>query len=180
MQVVGLSTLLDSVDKGLTSLIDLQQLLYTFESSANEDVQNFLHKSAITSEKQRFVRTFLVVDNNDVVGYFSLCLKSFHFDSGVTKTKRGELTRDRNADQFATILIAQLGRSDKYRGKVPGKEILQRALINCNILANSVGRIYAAIVEYDNILSLHSFYTNAGFKVLQTNPNKKVMASIKL
>lgn len=181
MQIISLSWFIQNVENGKASEASLKALLNTFTCSANLDVQSFLHEKAIESENRRSVRTYLVVDNNEIVGYFSLRIETFDFHINVSKTLRRTIAGNKNAERFSTILIAQLGRSDKYRHQVPGRDVLHRALNNCIRLTSEIGGVYSAVVEYDNVDFLHSFYMNEGFKFIQQNhSNNKMMAGIKI
>ncbi|MBX8942589.1 hypothetical protein [Lysinibacillus sp. K60] len=181
MQIIRLSRFIQSVNDQKASEASLKALLNTFTCSANPDVQNFLHEKAIDSENRRSVRTYLVVDNNEIVGYFSLRIETFDFHLDVSKSLRRIISGNKSAERFPTLLIAQLGRSDKYRHQVPGREILLRALNTCINFASEIGGVYSAVVEYDDVPVLHSFYKNEGFKFIQQNHhNNKMMAGIKI
>ncbi len=181
MQIVRLNRFIQNIDDQKASEADLKALLNTFTCSANPDVQNFLHDKAIESENRRSVRTYLVVDNNEIVGYFSLRIETFDFHENVSKSLRRNISGNKHAERFQTLLIAQLGRSDKYRKQVPGKDILLRALNTCIYFASELGGVYSAVVEYDDVPFLHGFYENEGFKFIQQNPNNnKMMAGIKI
>lgn len=178
---MSLRWFIQNVDNQKISEASLKDLLNTFTCSANLDVQNFLHVKAIDSENRRSVRTYLVVDNDEIVGYFSLRIQPFDFNKEVSKSIRRAMAGDKNAERFSTVLIAQLGRSDKYRHQVPGSDVLLRALNYCMHLSSEVGGVYSAVVEYDDVPALHGFYENEGFKFIQQNPNNnKIMAGIKI
>lgn len=181
MNVIQLEELIKSVDKGKSTQDSLNKLIGTFACSKNPDVQSFLHVKAFESENRQFVRTYLVVDNGKIVGYFSLRVDNFEFDKEVSGRLKEIMTGNRKADSFTSVLIAQLGRSDEYKGIVSGKEILQRALDNCRVITQYVGGLRSAVVEYDDKPALHKFYIQEnGFKVIRKNPdNNKIIAGIR-
>ncbi|MFB6468863.1 hypothetical protein ACE38V_19080 [Cytobacillus sp. Hz8] len=177
MQVISLSSLIEvATDKS-----EVFQYLSTFRSEKNEDVETFLHSKAILNEKRALTRTSLVVDdenNNEIVGYFTVLIKPFDLTEKVSKESRKKLTGNKNAEIFNSILIAQLGRSDLYKGKISGEVILQYALENCELIFDLVG-LRIVCVEYDDIPYLNDFYLKNDFKILQVNRNNKILAYLR-
>ncbi|OLS40810.1 hypothetical protein BTR25_07950 [Bacillus sp. MRMR6] len=91
-----------------------------------------MHKNAIPNEKRALTRTSLIIDennnnSNEIIGYFTLLIKSFDLTKEVSNESRRKLTGNKNATVFNTILIAQLGRSDQYKGRVSGDIVLHFA-----------------------------------------------------
>ncbi|MFK4388808.1 hypothetical protein ABH916_000736 [Peribacillus frigoritolerans] len=182
MQIISLSSLLEVG----TSEVEVFDYLSSFLCEKNNDVESFLHNNAIENEKRSFSRTFLVIDDeigemqDEIIGYFTLLIKEFTFQEGVTGTKRNKVSYGRNAEGFNSILIAQLGRADKYKGVVKGEEILKFALHNCEIICN-LAALGIVCVEFDPIDKLVKFYESQNFKILQQNKNTdKLLAYIKL
>lgn len=61
----------------------------------------------------------MVIDNecsNEIIGYFSVLVKPFELIAEVSKESRKKLTGNKNSLVFNSILIAQLGRYDLYKG----------------------------------------------------------------
>ncbi|CAM3284954.1 hypothetical protein FITA111629_14635 [Filibacter tadaridae] len=177
MQIVSLSSLIDaSQDEA-----EIYQYLSSFQSEKNEDVQVFLHKKAIPNETRALTRTSLVVDDendNEIIGYFTLLVKPFEIVDEVSKESRRKLSGDKNTDVFNSILIAQLGRSDLYKGKVSGDAILEFALENCELAYDLVG-LRIVCVEYGDVPYLNDFYLKNDFKILQMNKNQKILAYLR-
>jgi hypothetical protein len=177
MQVISLSSLIEAA----SSEDEIKEYLTSFSCSVNTDVESFLHNHAIENEKRSFTRTSLVIDetnNNDIIGYFTLMIKQFTFIE-VTKSTKQRLAHNKHAEVFNSILIAQLGRSDNYKGKVPGNEILNLALHNCKLIYDLSG-LRVVCVEYDDKPILHDFYLGNGFKILQENQSGKILAYLRL
>lgn len=178
MEIISLSSLLE-VDKSEGR--DIQAYLSSFLCKINPNVESYLHEKAISSEIRGHARTVLIIDekqNNDIIGYFTLTTKSFDF-LNVSGTTRGRLTGNKRATSFITILIAQLGRSDLYKGKVSGSEILEFALERCN-LVNELSAIKIACVEYENDPKLVKFYEDNDFKAIQKNDNGYIISYVRL
>jgi hypothetical protein len=178
MEVISLSSLIDAdASEGR----EVQSYLSSFACEINPDVETYLHEKAIESEKRGHTRTVLVIDetqNNDIIGYFTLMIKSFDF-TDVSGTTRAKLTGNKRATSFVTILIAQLGRSDSYKGKISGNDILELALEQCS-LVNKLSAIKIACVEYENNAKLTKFYEDNQFKVIQKNINGYIIGYVRL
>ncbi|WP_052455722.1 hypothetical protein [Bhargavaea cecembensis] len=174
MQVISLSSLIEASHDDE----EVHRYISTFSSERNEEVQGFLHDKAIYCERRSLTRTSLIVDeenNNEIIGYFALLIKPFKLMNDVSGSTRNKLTGDKTATVFNSILIAQLGRSDLYKGKVSGDVILNLALESCQ-LAYDLVALRIVCVEFDDIPVLKEFYQSGGFKILQFNNNQKVLA----
>lgn len=177
MQVISLLSLIEATQDET----EIYQYLASFKSEKNKDVQLFLHHNAIQNEKRALTRTSLVVDdenNNEIIGYFTLLVKPFKIMEEVSKETRSKLSGNKNADVFNSILIAQLGRTDSYKGKVSGNVILQFALENSELAFDLIG-LRIVCVEYDDNPYLNDFYLQNEFKILQLNNNKKILAYLR-
>lgn len=177
MEVTRLKSFIDSGEEEGR----IEEYLSSFSCDKNEDVQFFLHQKAINSEKRNICRTFIIHDeknNDEIIGYFTLMVKEFQF-IGVSKNKIEILTKDRSSTSFHTILIAQLGRSDKYKNIVDGKEILAIALDYCKEVFELTA-MKVVCVEYEPNEFLHNFYSDNGFTLLQTNTTGYNLAFMKI
>ncbi|PLR79352.1 hypothetical protein CU633_01080 [Bacillus sp. V3-13] len=106
-------------------------------------------------------------------------IKAFSFLEDVSGEMKKRVTNNKKAEVFNSILIAQLGRSDRYKGVISGSVILSFALQNCILIYNLAG-LRLVCVEYDPITVLNDFYLSNKFKLLQTNPSGKLLAYLKL
>lgn len=178
MQVVSLLSLIEATEEEN----ELKEYLSSFSCKDNKDVESFLKNNAIENEKRSMTRTSLVIDeenNSEIIGYFTLLVKPFEFVDNVSKGARKALTNSKESTVFNSILIAQLGRADSYKGKVEGKVVLEFALENC-LLVNEIVGLRVVCVEYDDIPILNDFYLSNDFQIIQTNNNKKLLAYIRL
>ncbi|WP_377890418.1 hypothetical protein [Alkalihalobacillus sp. R86527] len=176
MEIISLSSLLGVSGEEET----LCNYLSRFSTCQNKDVESFLHNKAIYNEKRAFTRTSLIVhpSNKDIVGYFTLLIKPFHFSTDVSKSTRRKLTGDKNASTFNTILIGQLGRNDQYKGIVKGKEILQFALENCERIYD-LSALQIVCVEYQENKELIEFYQSNEFTIIQQNESGLILSYIR-
>lgn len=177
MQVISLLSLIEAGEKS-----EVRDYLSSFSCSLNSGVENFLKNQSIENEKRGMTRTFIIIDeenNNDIIGYFTLMNKQFEFAEGVSKSVRQKIAFNKHALSVSTILIAQLGRADQYKGIIPGSEILRLALENCKIVYRTIG-MRIVCVEYEPIDKIEKFYLNNSFKFLQKNPNGLRLAFLRL
>ncbi|MGG3915340.1 hypothetical protein [Rossellomorea vietnamensis] len=178
MQVVSLTSLLQAArDED-----EVYNYLSSFQCVKNKDVESFLHSSAIPNEKRAFTRTSLIIDDEqegEIIGYFTLLIKPFDLSEEVSSESRKRLTGDKKAKVFISILIAQLGRDDQYKGKVKGNVILNLALEHCEWIFDLSG-LRVVCVEYDDVSYLNDFYLQNDFKILQINSNQKVLSYLRL
>lgn len=180
MEVIGLSSLIKAASVSDT-INDVEDYLRTFECKVNDSVESFLHNNAISNEIAQYSRTSLVVDevnNYEIIGYFSLLVKPFNF-TNASGTTRKRLTGNKKATNFQTILIAQLGRSDKYKKIVGGNKILELALENCKAI-NELSALRVVCVEYTNTPYLSKFYPENGFTPLQQNEKGLIISYLRL
>ena len=160
---------------------EVLRYLETFTSERNTDVESFLHENAVKNEKRDFTRTSLLIDeqnNHQIIGYFTLLIKTFQLDKQISKRIRKKLTGDKNAHAFNAILIAQLGRSDAYKGHINGDVILEYALENCALVYDLIG-LRIVCVEYADIKYLNDFYLKNKFNLLQVDENEKNLAFVR-
>lgn len=177
MQVISLSSLIEATQDET----EIYQYLSSFQSKKNEDVETFLHSNAIPNERRALTRTSLVVDdenNEEIIGYFTLLVKPFEITDEVSKELRRKLTGNKSSTVFNAILIAQLGRSDCYKGEISGDVILNFALENCEMIYDLSG-LRIVCIEYDDIPYLNDFYLENQFKILQINCNRKILSYIR-
>lgn len=98
MNIISLSGLLKAGGEH-----EVREYLSSFSCARNNDVESFLHNQAINNEKKSFTRTSIVIDElsgNDVIGYFTLMIKSFDFLENVSGNTKKRLTNNKNETAF--------------------------------------------------------------------------------
>ncbi|GAA0442103.1 hypothetical protein GCM10008983_18980 [Lentibacillus halophilus] len=150
---------------------ELNTMLHSFSCEMNKSIESFLHCKAIKQENEDNARTTLIIDDHtgDIVGYFTLLIENFSF-TDASNNNRKELAGSKVATDFNCILIAKIGRSDKYKYKVEGSEILKAAIYKCSLIKDMTA-IKLVCVEYKDEPKLEEFYKKNGFKQLQRNEN---------
>ena len=118
--------------------------------------------------------TYLVLSLEDaeLLGYFSITIKPLVVKaepfSNTTKKKLARFSEiDKNGETYnlSAYLIAQLGKnfSDGAKGRITGKELLEAAIRQTQILQYLAGGMLA-FVEAEKNEKLLSFYENYGFR----------------
>ncbi|MED4127471.1 hypothetical protein [Shouchella miscanthi] len=150
---------------------ELDLLLRSFLCEKNPSIESFLHNKAILQEDQDGARTTLIFDDisNDIIGYYTIKLQTFNFTNASGK-QRKSLAGSKEANSFLAILIAKLGRADKYKGIVKGSEILAYALSSCDEIKRLTAE-KVVCVEFVDEPTLLKFYTDNQFIPLQRNEN---------
>lgn len=156
----------------------LMQLLSEFSCPLNPDVERFLKQQSIEFAKKHQAVTYLVlsVEDAELLGYFSITIKPLvvKAESFSNTTKRklarfSEINKSGQTYNLAAYLIAQLGRnySDRAKGRITGRELLEAAIRQTQILQYQAGGM-VTFVETENNEKLLSFYKNYGFKQFDT------------
>lgn len=156
----------------------LMQLLSEFSCPLNPDVERFLKQQSIEFAKKHQAVTYLVlsVEDAELLGYFSITIKPLvvKAESFSNTTKRklarfSEINKSGKTYNLAAYLIAQLGRnySDRAKGRITGRELLEAAIRQTQILQYQAGGM-VTFVETENNEKLLSFYKNYGFKQFDT------------
>lgn len=177
MEVISLSNIIKATDEEG----EVYNYLSSFLCSKDKNIEEFLHRKAVNNEKRSFGRTNLIINNDGkkIMGYFTMMIKDFIFDSNVSKTTRKSLAHNKNASHFNSILIAQLGKSDQFKSQLSGATILDAAIENCKRVYDLTG-LQIVCVEYSPLPKLIQFYQANQFKALQTNPTGYELSFLKL
>ena len=175
--VLNIREYLENEDKRLGE-DTLAQLLSEFSCPLNPDVELFLKQQAIEFSKKHQAVTYIVLSLEDaeLLGYFSITIKPLVVNeepfSNTVKRKLSrfsEIDKNEKTYNLAAYLIAQLGKnfSDRAKGRITGKELLEAAIRQTQILQYQAGGM-VVFVEADNKEKLLSFYENYGFKRFDT------------
>ena len=149
-----------------------QKLAETFESK-NKDVELFLKEKALQSSKLFTSSTYLVAEESDLVGYFTLATKMLtlrpeNLSSAQVKVIKRfvSLDSDTNTYRLPAILLAQFGRNfSKDSVSIAGNNLMKTALEHINrVVSLSSGKI--VFLECEPKEKLISFYETCGFRLL--------------
>lgn len=120
-------------------------------------LNNFLQNYALQNLKNRSVRTFVVVEDNCVIGYYSLVAASVEHLAVPPRIKKGL-----GKYPIPVILIARLAVDISMQGQGLGKGLLKDALLRIlNITENLVVR---AVLVHAKDEKATNFYSQFGFE----------------
>jgi len=158
----------------------LLSFLSNFSCSKNQDVQSFLTAAdkCISFEKKSRSRTYLILnEKNEILGYFSLALKTLFAQN---KSIKGAIRRKINSgkpnsfigpdlEYYNVYLIGQIGRDDSFTSKdLSLADILDEIY---SILTEVQARVGGSsiLIEVDNNKKLVDLYKKHGFIHLGTD-----------
>jgi hypothetical protein len=154
----------------------VKNILSSFSSPLNEDVEYFLHHKAIEFDIQSISKTHLVFASFKkkpvLVGYFTLANKYFSVArKNTTSQLRRRLNRfgkyntELKAYTLSAPLIAQLGKNytNGYNELITGGELLGMAVEIIKDIQLSIGG-KIVYIECEDKMKLIDFYEQNGFK----------------
>ena len=126
----------------------------------NDDLNVYLKCFAYQNDKNGIGKTFVLFDNNQLVGFMTLCSASINFE---------EAPKGLNLPKYPipAIKIARLAVDKRFQGKGYGKELLRHSLDKIATLSTFIG---VRFVVVDAKEESKAFYERYGFTPL---PNKK-------
>jgi len=148
----------------LVPVIEVKQETLNSFSCGNKELDTFLIKYAKQNDQNGYGRTFCLIDENFIVGYFTLCSSSICFEELPTN-----LSINQPRYPVPCIKIARLGVSKLYQGKGYGAELLKQTFLKILSVADTVG-IRLIIVDAKESSAL--FYEKYGFRNF---PNKRLI-----
>lgn len=157
------------------SIRKVSKILQTFKCSKNKDLEEFLHKKAITFEKFLRSRTFVYINNDlkKVSAYFTISISTLYTD-GISKEVIQTLDGYRNdAKSIPCFLIGQLGKSDTLRRQKVGTYILDDAVSVINELHHLIGGRFILLDAVNN-KDVIEFYKNNLFFPIEETDNENI------
>lgn len=131
----------------------------------NNDLNNYLKCFAYQNDKSGIGKTFVLFDDDMVVGFVTLCSASINFED-VPKTIK--LPRY----PIPAIKIARLAVDRRYQNKGFGKELLAFSLEKIAMLADYIG---VRFVTVDAKEESKTFYEHFGFISLPTKKETYIL-----
>ena len=129
----------------------------------NNNLNEYLVKYARQNEYRQISRTFLLLDDLTVIGYYTLATADLDLDCfGLEEAKKLPNY------PIPCIRIARLAVDANYQSKGYGKYLLKEIIKKVVSISSVVG-IYAIIVDSKN--EAVKFYEHFGFKSLETKEN---------
>lgn len=128
-------------------------------SCGNIELDKFLKKYAFDNDFSGYGKTFLLEDDNKIVGFFTLCSASIRF-------QEFPIQKSTNIPKYPIpcIKIARLGVDKKKQHNGYGKELLKQAFLKILNVSTTIG---IKLIVVDAKESSASFYEKYGFLRLQ-------------
>jgi predicted GNAT family N-acyltransferase len=142
----------------LKSIRDIDENLLKSFSCGNIELDKFINRFALTNDLNGYGKTFVLLDENRMIGFFTLCSSSIKYDE----------FPNFNENLFPKypipcVRIARLAVQNEYQGKGYGKELLRNALFRIIDVSKRVG---VRLVIVDAKESSKTFYEKYGFTPL--------------
>lgn len=148
---------------------DVYKALRTFSCTINKEIEAFLLERAIFFELEHRSRTFLLLSDNKVEGFFSLSLNILSTE-GLSNNRAKQLSPKHSKDErnIPCFLIGQLARSDS--SILTGKSILDTSLFVLKQARKLLGTKFV-MLDSVNEPKVLDFYKENGFTPLNTDKN---------
>ena len=139
----------------LKSICDVSQSDLKSFSCGNIDLDRFLKKYALENDLNGYGKTFLLLDEGEIVGFFTLCSSSIKFEeyphnSSISLPKY----------PIPCIRIARLGVKIDKQGCGYGKELLKQAFLKILSVSLTIG---IRLIVVDAKQTSAAFYEKYGF-----------------
>ena len=143
----------------LKTIYEVKENVINAFSCGNGDLDGFLKKYAKINDENGYGKTFLLMDEKRIAGFFTLCSSSIRFEE----------FPEFNSHLFPKypipcIKIARLAVDIDYQRKGYGKELLKEAFLRIISVSASVG---VRLIIVDAKESSKTFYEKYGFRCLK-------------
>ena len=147
----------------LVSISELDNKLIESFSCGNEELDRFFKRNALINDQNGYGKTFILENNGEILGFFTLCSFSIKFD----EYPKGDEERLPKYP-IPCIKIARLAVDKRHQHQGYGKELLKQTFLRIISVSKTVG---IRLVVVDAKESAVNFYTNYGFIPLENGKN---------
>lgn len=132
-------------------------------SCGNKALDTWLRSFALQNQERNLSRTFVLVDDDEVIGYYSLTM------GGVTsEALPGRYRRGLPAYDIGMVLLARLAVSEGRHGQGIGRDLMIDAIRSA---ARAGAHVAARFIAVDPINeAARAFYNKFGFKEVPGDP----------
>jgi GNAT superfamily N-acetyltransferase len=120
-------------------------------------LNDYLQKYALLNQQNRSARTYVVLNGNNVLGYYSLAAASVQHEAATARVSMGLAKHP-----IPMILLARLAVDLTQKGKGLGSALLKHALLQSLHASDIVG--CRGVVVHPKDLAAQAFYRNHGFE----------------
>ncbi|MFW5697349.1 MAG: GNAT family N-acetyltransferase [Fimbriimonadaceae bacterium] len=132
-------------------------------SCGRSSLDKFLRQNALANQKGGSARTYVVSQDDQVVGYYSLAPGSVRLEDAVPRVQRGQARHP-----VPVILLARLAIDQQWQGRGLGKHLLLDAFRRANEGAEVIGGRAVLIHALDD--DAKRFYLKYGAEASPTDP----------
>lgn len=133
-----------------------------------EALDNWLHRHARHAEAAGSARTFVTMDGESLIGYYTLTVGQIEPDDATERVLKGQPSNR----PVPVLLLARLAVDRRYQGRGIGASLLQDAMLRCAAAADLVGA--RALIAHANEGS-SAFYDRFGFEASPTDPLHRIL-----
>lgn len=122
-------------------------------SCGNEELDKYLREFALINDKNGYGKTFLLYDDKELVGFFTLSSASIRYEDFPKKKSMPKYP-------IPAVRIARLAVRKDKQGKGYGAELLKQAFLRIMVISEKVG---VRLIVVDAKETSASFYEHYGF-----------------
>lgn len=128
-----------------------------------EPLNTFLIRHALANQSNGSARTFVGLDENRVVGYYSLAVSSVLYDEAPERMAKGLAKHP-----IPILLMARFAVDKDYQGQGIGKGLFKDALKRCLTVAREAG--VRAVMTHAKDEEAKALYVRFGMSECPSNP----------
>jgi uncharacterized protein YtpQ (UPF0354 family) len=158
----------------------IMEIIGGFECK-DKDVEYFLKNKAFEFEKRDKSRTYLVIDEEtaDLMGYFTLSLKSLEFRDTLSKNKIKDIDGfSKDVKGVAIALVGQFGKDEVKARAVSGKAMFTLCLNILYDVQALIGGRYV-LIECHDFEKVVDFYRSNDFERLQYDKSDSYLQMVR-
>jgi ribosomal protein S18 acetylase RimI-like enzyme len=130
-------------------------------------LNHYLQRFANQDQKRSLTKVYVLLDQDIIIGYYTLSAHSVLRDDLPVDTKSGSY------GEVPFLLLGRLAIDKRYQGKGFGDMLIVHAFKNTRLAAEKIGILGIIVDAKDDKAS--SFYEGFGFKKLCTTKNRLVL-----
>jgi GNAT superfamily N-acetyltransferase len=139
-----------------------------FFACGSPSLDEYLATRALGDGRAHKSRTYVAVEGNRVVGYYSLAAASVEPEHSTARSRAGQ-----GRQPIPAILLARLAVADSRQGRGLGEALLIDALGRCGAAAESIGARVVLVHVAD--ARARAFYVRYGFEAAPARPSTPML-----
>lgn len=167
-KINALSEIINTTNQEGASLNIIREAFSNFRCSKNLDEEDFFKNKAIDYEIQNKARTYLLLNENDLIaGYFSLAFKSIDLQNLSTTQKKKLTAGESDVTTYSAYLIGHIAKDDNIKDSI-GDTILEAAE---NLLLSAQKIVGGRLIYLDckNEPKLKNLYERNNYRYFKTS-----------